>query len=821
MKFNKRFISALTLLGVGLFSHFAIAQKADLSLLFKRPADHYLEALPLGNGHIGALVFGNFNQERIVLNEKSLWSGGVHDADREDAHLYLKPIQDLLLKGDNEAAQQLLQEHFVSKGRGSGFGNGAKDPYGSYQTLGDLKITWTDTLSSYSDYTRSLDLEEALAVTQWKRGGVEFVQEAFTSIADDVLVVKLSASQRGKISFTASLDRRENAEIRGISQDVLLMTGQLPNADQPGMKFAALLKVIPQGGGYTLDGDEIEVTNADACYLILAAATDYNIDDFHSRAGDPTAAVKEQLAGLADFNPERMRRRHLDSFGEYFNRSSFTLTQDYKEVSALPTPERLQKFAAGESDPQLPVLYFNFGKYLLISSSQPGYLPANLQGIWAPEYQAPWNGDYHLNINVQMNYWPAEPLQLGDLAEPLHRFTAGLVEPGSKTAKAYYDANGWVAHVLGNPWGFTSPGEGASWGSTLTGGAWLVEHIWEHFRFNRDTAFLERYYPVMRGASEFLADILIEEPENQWLVTAPSNSPENTYIMPNGFRGQTAMGPTMDMQITRELFGATAQAAEMLGKDREFALRLRDIRSRLAPNRIGAKGDINEWLHDWEDAEAEHRHVSHLYGLHPYDEISPWDTPELAEAARETLRQRGDGGTGWSKAWKINFWARLGDGDHAFTLIKQLLNPVSAVNDGMHMSGGGTYPNLFCAHPPFQIDGNFGGTAGIAEMLFQSHGKDEVIRLLPALPTLPAWQEGKVSGFQARGAFVVDFDWKEGEVHTGKITSLKGGTCHLLLSGGMLVKDAEGQVVAKNTSGEAVVVNFDTAAGQRYVLTLE
>src|SRR5690606_18932884 len=371
--------------------------------------------------------FGNPNQDRIVLNEKSLWSGGAHDADREDAHLYLKPIQDLLLKGDNKAAQQPLQEHFGSKGRGSGFGNGAKDPYGSYQTLGDLKITWTDTLSSYSDYTRSLDLEEALALTQWKRGGVEFVQEAFTSIADDVLVVKLSASQRGKISFTASLDRRENAEIRGISQDVLLMTGQLPNADQPGMKFAALLKVIPQGGGYTLDGDEIEVTNADACYLILAAATDYNIDDFHSRAEDPAAAVKEQLAGLTDFSPELMRRRHLGSFGEYFNRSSFTLTQDNKEVSALPTPERLEKFAAGESDPQLPVLYFNFGKYLLISSSQPGYLPANLQGIWAPEYQAPWNGDYHLNINVQMNYWPAEPLQLGDLAEPLHRFTAGLV----------------------------------------------------------------------------------------------------------------------------------------------------------------------------------------------------------------------------------------------------------------------------------------------------------------------------------------------------------------------------------------------------------
>ena len=821
MKFNKPFVSLITLLGIVMFHNSAFAQKADLSLFFKEPADHYLEALPLGNGHIGALVFGNPNNDRIVLNEKSLWSGGVHDADREDAHSYLQEIQNLLLEGNNKAAQELLQEHFVSKGRGSGHGSGANDPYGSYQTLGNLRITWADTLSAYTDYSRILHLEQALTVTQWTRDGVSYIQEAFTSIADDILVVKLAASEKGKINFSTSLERRENVQFQGISREQLLMTGQLPNADQPGMKFAALLKVIPQGGSHTLETDQIVVENADVCYLVLTAATDYNIEDFHTRAGEPAESVKEQIAGFTAFDPAQVKQRHLDSFTDYFNRSSFTLAQDNKEVSTLPTPERLKKFAEGAGDPQLPVLYFNFGKYLLISSSQPGYLPANLQGIWAPEYQAPWNGDYHLNINVQMNYWPAEPLQLGDLAEPLHRFTAGLVEPGEKTANAYYDASGWVAHVLGNPWGFTSPGEGASWGSTLTGGAWLVEHIWEHFRFNRDTAFLEAYYPVMKGASEFLADILIEETENKWLVTAPSNSPESTYIMPDGFRGQTVMGPTMDMQIARELFGATVKAAEMLDRNHDFARRLEDVRNRLAPNRIGEKGDINEWLHDWGDAEPDHRHVSHLYGLHPYDEISPWDTPDLAEAARETLLQRGDGGTGWSKAWKINFWARLGDGDHALTLIKQLLTPVSARNDGMNMRGGGTYPNLFCAHPPFQIDGNFGGTAGIAEMLLQSHGKDEVIRLLPALPTLSEWQQGSVSGFQARGAFVVDFAWLDGEVHTAQISSLKGGECHLLLSPSMQVKDANGKIMVANRDKQATVVTFDTIAGQQYILGLD
>lgn len=804
----------------------ASAQSADISIYFKKPATAFQEALPLGNGRIGALIGGNPNKDKITLNEISLWSGGVQDADRENAYQYLKPIQDYLLKGQNKEAQELLQQQFVAKGAGSGKGKGAKVPYGSFQTLGDLLINWKDTASAYTDYSRTLDLEKAIATTRWKRNGVEYTQEVFISIPANVMVMRITASQKGKISFSTSMSRKENAEVgiepilgqnnhlKNKDHQLLIMKGQLPNGELPGMRFAAGLQVKAKGGRQIIRGKAIEISNADECTFIWTAATDYHISDYSKRGPEPVTTVKNTLSAAGKLSLPELKNTHINTFSGFFNRNRFHLQGAPAEVSVLSTPERLASYEQQLSDPQFPVLYYNFGRYLLISSSQKGSLPANLQGLWAEEYQTPWNGDYHLNINIQMNYWLAEPTALGDLADPLHQFIAGLVKPGTKTAKAYYNAPGWVAHVISNPWGYTSPGEGADWGATLTGGAWLCEHLWEHYKFTKDKVFLEQYYPVFKEAATFLSAILIEEPKHKWLVTAPSNSPENAYIMPDGFKGQTAMGPTMDMQICREIFGYSIEAAGILNKDQEWAGKIAAMRNRLAPNQIGAAGDINEWLEDWKDDDPQHRHSSHLYGLHPYDEITPWDTPELAKAAAETLKQRGDGGTGWSKAWKISFWARLGDGDHALKLFRQLMTPV-AVQREKNMHAGGTYPNLFCAHPPFQIDGNFGGTAGIAEMLMQSHGKEHVIRLLPALPSDADWQNGSMKGIHARNAFVVDFEWASGKLTKGEISSLAGGVCKIELPANTQLKESNGSLIASTTDRKEIIT-FTTKKGVLY-----
>jgi alpha-L-fucosidase 2 len=808
--------SLLALFGF-LTSGSVFAQQEAQQVTFKQPGTTYLEALPLGNGKLGAMDFGGTNINRIVLNEKTLWSGGIQDSDSDSAHLFLPEIQKYLLKGDNKAAQELLQRKFVSKGTGTGFGNGANDHYGAYQTLGDLFITWKDTTAAVKKYSRKLELDKALASTSWERNGVRYTQETFVSMQGNFIAVKISASQKNKINLSLGLNRKEHAVLSS-NNGLLLMQGQLPNKDKTGMRFAAALRPAVKDGAIQFKGNQIEVKGATELVLYFSAATDYNLSNPARPLENPMPEAIKNLASLDYGNYIQAKTAHQQAFQSFYNRNSFSLSSIQPEIAKMSTLERLVAYSNGKQDAQLPVLYYNFGKYLLISSSQPGTLPANLQGIWAAEYQTPWNGDYHLNINLQMNYWLAEPMGLGDLAGPLFEYTASLVEPGMKTAKAYYNARGWVVHVVANPWKFTSPGEGAEWGSTLTGGAWLSEHIWEHYRFTKDKAFLKKYYPVLKGSAQFLSSILIKEPKHGWLVTAPSNSPEHTYVMRDGFKGNTVMGPTMDMQICRESFDYVIAAAEILQVDKVWADSLKNIRKQLAPLQIGAAGDINEWLEDWKDAEPTHRHVSHLYGLHPYDEITPWDTPEMAAAARKTLTQRGDGGTGWSKAWKINFWGRLGDGDHALLLLKQLLKPVGTFSGTNYGNGGGTYPNLFCGHPPFQIDGNFGGAAGIAEMLVQSHGKDEVIRLLPALPTAAEWQKGSVKGFRTRGAFSVEMSWAGGKVEKARLTALKGGQCKLLLPAGKSVTDAAGKVLVAKKDKSGIVI-FNALKGNYYQIS--
>ncbi|WP_316829280.1 glycosyl hydrolase family 95 catalytic domain-containing protein [Pedobacter aquatilis] len=793
----------------------AYAQQSPVLVKFDKAAAVFEESLPLGNGRLGALVYGNTKQERIALNEITLWSGGPQDANRSDAHSYLKPIQDLLLEGKNREAQALLRKHFVSKDEGSNLGRAANALYGCYQTAGDLLVQWKDTSGTVSNYNRVLNLEQAVVETSFSRNHTRFHEKVYTDFSHDVTRIRFSADRKKSLSFAISLYRKENAVVR-VKDGYLVMEGQLPAGKGPGMKFITMVKAQLRDGKLKIEGDKLIIEGATSCELVLNTETNYdpvkaklNHDDINSRCKlktDQAARIPESKAFA----------QHLLKYQSFFNRCRLNFDVALSN-EPLTTNQRLEQYQQGKSDPALPALYFNFGRYLLISSSRPGLMPANLQGLWATEYQTPWNGDYHLNINLQMNYWPAEATNLAALTQPLFQFTQQLIPNGEKTAKAYYNADGWVAHVIANPWLYTSPGEGAEWGSTLTGGAWLSTHIWTHYQYSKDINFLRKYYPVLKGSALFLKSILRREPKHGWLVVSPSNSPENTYIMPDGFKGETAMGPTMDMQICRNLFNATASASAILKLDDAFRKELYSLIPKLAPNQIGAKGDINEWLEDWDDAEPHHRHVSHLFGLYPYDEITPWDTKALAEAAKETLKQRGDESTGWSKAWKINFWARLGDGNHALGLLKGLLKPVSS--SGMDMQkGGGTYPNLFCAHPPFQIDGNFGGTAGITEMLFQSHGANNVIRFLPALPEDEAWQNGSFTGLRARGGFEVDMIWKNGSVVKASISNKAANTvCYVFLPKGLKVSDEKGKVLA-NASNLNRVVHFKALAAAKYFI---